>query len=51
MDNKEVTDVNVESPAALNAEGIIKLIDQKRGCAIKEITIRVTIVEIIACGG
>lgn len=51
IDNKEATDVKVESPAARSADGITKLGAQKMGCPTADIKIIVSIVGIMAAGG
>ena len=51
IDSKDAIKVKVESPAARNADGMIKLGDHKIGCAMADIKIIVKMVGIISSGG
>ena len=51
MVKSDVTEVNVESPAARSADGIIKLGDHKIGWAMAEMSTRIKIVPMILSGG
>lgn len=51
MESSDETDVNLESPAARNADGMIKLNDQRNGCTIDMSKISENIVGTISFGG